>query len=170
MEFVLEVPTPGGGRGRGGRAGEPVRRHSRPQGRVEAVFWRPFRPKDVARHLLAAERFERAGKKPGKRTGPLGAVALEVLRELLRLVDYRTGRLEPALTTLMARTRRSKDAVVRALSALRARLRRLGAPLRGHRRDGPRPAGAAGLQRLPPGAAARGRAPARPGGGGRAPA
>ena len=119
MEFVLEALTPGGGQGRGGRAGEPVRRHSRPRGRMEGVFWRPFRPKDVGRYLLAAERFERAGKRPGKRTGPLGTVAIEVLRELLRLVDYRTGRLDPALTTLMARTRRSKDAVVRALAALR---------------------------------------------------
>ena len=118
MEFVLEAPTPMA-RGRGERAGEPVRRHSRPQGRVEGVFWRPFRPKDVGRFLTAAERFERAGKKPGERNGPLGTVAIEVLRELLRLVDYRTGRLEPALTTLMARTRRSKDAVVRGLKALR---------------------------------------------------
>ncbi len=49
----------------------------------------------------------------------MGVVAIEVLRELLRLVDYRTGRLDPALTTLMARTRRSRDAVVRALAALR---------------------------------------------------
>ena len=102
------------GQGRG-RTGEPLRRHSRPQGRFEGVFWRPFRPKDVARFLTAAERFERSGKKPGARGGPLGTVAIEVLRELLRLIDYRTGRLEPALTTLMARTRRSKDAVVRAL-------------------------------------------------------
>ena len=119
MELVLEAPTLCGVRGRGGRAGEPVRRYSRPYGRSEGVFWRPFRPKDVARYLLAAERFERAGRRPGKRVGPLGSVAIEVLRELLRLVDYRTGRLDPALTTLMARTRRSKDAVVRALSALR---------------------------------------------------
>jgi hypothetical protein len=46
-------------------------------------------------------------------------VALEVLRELVRLVDYRTGRLEPALTTIMRRVKRSKDAVVRALANLR---------------------------------------------------
>ena len=45
--------------------------------------------------------------------------ALEVLRELVRLIDYRTGRLEPALTTLMRRVKRSKDAVVRALANLR---------------------------------------------------
>ena len=119
MELVLEGLARSVGQGRGGRAGEPVRRHSRPQGRVEGVFWRPFRPKDVGRYLTAAERFERTGKKPGDRSGPLGTVAIEVLRELLRLIDYKTGRLEPALLTLMARTRRSKDAVVRALAALR---------------------------------------------------
>ena len=119
MELVLEGLARSVGQARGGRAAEPVRRHSRPQGRFEGVFWRPFKPKDVARYLTAAERFERAGKKPGARGGPLGTVAIEVLRELLRLVDYKTGRLEPALLTLMARTKRSKDAVVRALSALR---------------------------------------------------
>jgi hypothetical protein len=77
------------------------------------VFWRPFNPKDIGRYLLAAERFERAGRQKGDRSGPLGAVALEVLRELVRPSDYRTGRLEPALT------KRSKDAVVRALANLR---------------------------------------------------
>jgi hypothetical protein len=119
MELVLEGFARGAEQGWGGRPAEPVRRHSRPQGRCEGVFWRPFKPRDVARYLTAAERFERAGKKPGDRGGPLGTVAIEVLRELLRLIDYRTGRLEPALTTLMARTKRSKDAVVRALAALR---------------------------------------------------
>lgn len=119
MEFVLGALAPGAGPRRGGPSAEPIRRHSRPKGRLEAMFWRPFRPKDVGRYLTAAERFERAGKKPGSRSGPLGVVALEVLRELLRLVDYKTGRLDPALTTLMARTRRSRDAVVRALAALR---------------------------------------------------
>jgi hypothetical protein len=99
---------------------EPIRRHSRPRGRCESVFWRPFNPKDIGRFMLAAERFERAGRRKGERTGPLGAVALEVLRELMRLVDYRTGRLEPALTTIMRRVKRSKDAVVRALANLRA--------------------------------------------------
>lgn len=98
---------------------EPIRRHSRPRGRCEGVFWRPFNPKDIGRYLLAAERFERAGRQKGDRSGPLGAVALEVLRELVRLIDYRTGRLEPALTTIMRRVKRSKDAVVRALANLR---------------------------------------------------
>ena len=98
---------------------DPIRRHSRPLGRCEGIFWRPFDPKDTGRFLTAAERYERAGRKKGERSGPLGAVALEVLRELIRMVDYRTGRLEPALTTIMRRVKRSKDAVVRALANLK---------------------------------------------------
>lgn len=70
--------------------------------------------------MVAAERYELANRKPGQRNGPLGPVGLEVLRDLLRLVDFRTGRLEPAITTLMERLRRSKDAIVRALANLRA--------------------------------------------------
>jgi DNA-binding transcriptional MocR family regulator len=69
--------------------------------------------------MLAAERFERKFREPGKRNGPLGPVGLEVLRDLLRLIDYRTGRLEPAITTLMGRLKRSRDAICRALAALR---------------------------------------------------
>ena len=102
------------------RPHEPIRRHSRARGRCEAVFWRPFDPRQTPRFMLAAERFERQGRQKGRRSGPLGFVALEVLRDLLRLVDYRTGRLEPSLETLMVRLRRSKDAIVRALANLRA--------------------------------------------------
>jgi len=99
--------------------GAPVLRHSREAGRCEGVFWRPFNGKDSARYMLAAERFERARREPNKRNGPLGPVGLEVLRDLLRLIDYRTGRLEPAITTLMRRLKRSRDAICRALSSLR---------------------------------------------------
>lgn len=70
--------------------------------------------------MLAAERFERTRRKKGERCGPLGPVGLEVLRELLRLVDFRSGRLEPAILTLCSRLKRSKDAIVRALANLRA--------------------------------------------------
>ena len=106
-------------RGPGRRTWEPIRHSSRPSGR-EGLFWRPFDPKQRGRFMVAAERFERVNREKGKRNGPLGPVGLEVLRELLRLVDYRTGRLEPAITTLMERLRRSKDAIVRALANLRA--------------------------------------------------
>lgn len=120
MQSVFQA-LQGAQRHRGGvrRTGEPVRRHSRPHGR-EGLFWRPFNPQDRARYMLAAERFERVGREPGKRNGPLGPVGLEVLRELLRLVDYRTGRLDPAIQTLCDTLRRSRDAIVRALANLRA--------------------------------------------------
>lgn len=39
---------------------------------------------------------------------------------LIWLVDFRTGRLEPAIETLMRMLRRSRDAIVRALKALRS--------------------------------------------------
>lgn len=101
------------------RTGAPIRRHSRTAGRCELGFWRPFNPKDAARYMLAAERFERTNREAGKRCGPLGPVGLEVLRELLRLVDYKSGRLDPSISYLMGRLRRSRDAVCRALANLR---------------------------------------------------
>lgn len=69
--------------------------------------------------LQAAEFYERHNKPPGKKNGPLGHVGLEVLRALFRVVDYRTGRLEPAIATICERIRRSRAAVVSALARLK---------------------------------------------------
>ena len=103
------------------RTWQPVRRGSRPVGRAgEVALWRPFRRHDVGRYLLAAERFELASKRPGARYGALGVHGPRVLRELLRLIDFRTGRLEPSLDTLMRRLKLSRTAVVRALAGLKA--------------------------------------------------
>lgn len=102
------------------RARQPVRRHSRLLGRCESVFWRPTSRQEVRRILLAARRYELAGRPAGRRNGPLGHVALEVLELLGNLVSFRTGRLDPSLDTLMRLLRRSRAAVVRALAALRA--------------------------------------------------
>ncbi len=113
---VLGGPTPGGG-ARAGR--HPVRRGSRLAGSCEGAFWRPVPRAEVRRVVLAAKRYELAGRLRGRRRGPLGHVGLEVLELLANLVSYRTGRLEPAITYLMGRLKRSKDAVVRALAALR---------------------------------------------------
>jgi hypothetical protein len=118
---VLGGPTPGGsaraGRGRRGR--DPVRRGSRLAGTCEGAFWRRCDRQEVRRVVLAAKRYELAGRQAGRRRGPLGHVGLEVLELLANLVSYRSGRLEPSLGYLMEKLRRSKDAVVRALSALR---------------------------------------------------
>lgn len=101
------------------RTGEKVWRHSRLAGYCEGAFWRPFNKADGRRLLHGAELYERHTRKPGAPAGALGYVALEVLRELVRLVDWRTGRLDPSIETLMARCKRSKAPVVRALKALK---------------------------------------------------
>ena len=98
----------------------PVRRQSRAAGKCEGVFWRRTDRQEVRRIVLAARRYELACKEPGARNGPLGGVAIEVLELFANLVDFRTGRLDPSIETLMRHLRRSRDAIVRALKALRA--------------------------------------------------
>lgn len=100
------------------RTFQPVRRESRAAGR-EGTFWRPVARKDVERIILAAERFELSGKLAGRKNGPLGGVALEILRLFRNVVDFRTGRLDPSIDYLMAKLRRSRGAIVAALKALR---------------------------------------------------
>ena len=43
-----------------------------------------------------------------------------MLRLFVNLIDFRTGRLEPSITTIMDRLGRSRDTIVRALKNLRA--------------------------------------------------
>ncbi len=101
-------------------ARHPVRRQSRLAGHCEGLFWRRTTRQEARRIVLAARRYELAGRAQGRRNGPLGHVAVEVLDFLANLMDGRTGRLEPSVAYLMERLRRSRDAVVRALAALRA--------------------------------------------------
>ncbi len=109
---VLGGPTPTAGR-------HPVRRGSRLAGSCEATWWRRTDRQEVRRVVLVARRYDLAGRQAGHRNGPLGHVGLEVLDLLANLVSHRSGRLEPAITYLMGKLKRSKDAVVRALAALR---------------------------------------------------
>ena len=96
----------------------PVRRGSRLRGR-EGTHWRPMRRRDARQIVLAAKRFELRERAPGRRSGPLGTVAIEVLELLANLVDPRTGRLDPSIVTMKRMLRRSRDAIVRALANLR---------------------------------------------------
>lgn len=97
----------------------PVRRQSRAAGRCEGMFWRRTNRQDVRMIVLAARRYELAARQPGARSGPLGGVAIELLELFANLVDFRTGRLEPSIDTLMRKLRRSRDAIVRGLKNLR---------------------------------------------------
>ncbi len=108
------------------RASRPVRRDSYHANdpRVLAL-WKPIGSNKqearqiVAVRLRAAEIYDRQHKLKGKQNGPLGHIGLEVLRELYRLVDYRTGRLDPSINTVAERTSRSRAAVVKAMERLR---------------------------------------------------
>lgn len=103
------------------RCPTPVRRHSHIRGRSEGRIWLPTTRKDVQAILKAAEIYNEAGlHEKGERSGPLGSVALDVLRLFVNLIDFRTGRLEPSITTIMDRLGRSRDTIVRALKNLRA--------------------------------------------------
>ncbi len=98
----------------------PVRRQSRAAGRCEGAFWRRTDRQTVRKVVLAARRYELATRQPGARNGALGSVALEILELFANLVDFRSGRLDPSLDTLMRHLKRSRDAIHRALRALRA--------------------------------------------------
>lgn len=97
----------------------PVRRESWRKGR-EAGFWRPLDDHEAKDIMTAARRFDEAQRhEKGGRIGPLGPIGLEVLQLFVNMARAYRGRLEPALTWIMGKLRRSKTAVVSALAALR---------------------------------------------------
>lgn len=100
------------------RTFQPVRRESIPTG-TEADLWRPTNARHKAAALKAAERYERLNKPAGARNGPLGHVALDVLRALWGLVRFTDGRLDPSLDYLQKVTGRCRQAIVAALRRLR---------------------------------------------------
>ena len=96
-----------------------LHRNSHRAGTCEATFWRSTTLREVQKIIKAAQRYELHGRKPGRRNGPLGSIALEILALFGNLVSYKTGRLDPSLDWFMGKLKRSRDAVVRALKALR---------------------------------------------------
>ncbi|MDG6079733.1 hypothetical protein E3U23_11090 [Erythrobacter litoralis] len=119
-------------RGDNPRSGQPVWRNSYTEGTFEDRIWRPINDGSTrggkrwtSALLKAARAFEiktrtkRREVEPGARNGELGEVGLEVLRYLYELVDYATGRLEPAIATIASEIGRSYSAVHDALRRLR---------------------------------------------------
>ena len=101
------------------RTYQPVRRNSYNVGEREHRIWKPIARKEISARMRAAEQYNYERKQPGQRNGPLGHIGLEVLRVLYRIVDYKTGRLDPSIGYLMERLKRSRAAIVRALAALK---------------------------------------------------
>lgn len=102
-----------------GKSFAPVRRASHLAGQKESVFWHATTRQQTRLIVLAARRYELTRRLKGQRNGPLGSIALEVLELMANLVNHKSGRLEPSLTTLMRFLKRSRDAIVRALRNLR---------------------------------------------------
>lgn len=107
------------------RTGQPVRRHSYyAHDKRSTALWRPLGDNRSARRLIgarlkAAEWYNERNKQPGDRQGPIGDVGLRLLRELYRIVDFKTGRLEPAIDTLCERVKRARSTVVKYLAKLK---------------------------------------------------
>lgn len=120
-------------RGDSPRSGQPVWRNSYYEGQCEKRIWRRYGDGSVrtgkrlhAIILKAARRFEREtrrkrqAERERRRRGLLGDVAVEVLDYLWSLVDFATGRLEPAIAAIADELGRSYSAVHRALKDLRS--------------------------------------------------
>lgn len=114
------------------RTGQPVWRNSYYVGQIEDRIWRPFNggnlrgaKRRIGAILQSAREFEkrtrrsRQMKTPGVRNGAIGQVGLAVLEVLYqRFLDFKTGRLDPAITTIA-------EAVGHSYAAVHAALRRL---------------------------------------------
>ncbi|HWK67541.1 MAG TPA: hypothetical protein VNS34_21645 [Rhizobiaceae bacterium] len=125
------------GRGDSPRSGQPVWRNSYYEGQIEKRIWRPLgdgtkRTGSRLRSIVLdyARRFEtktrcerriRAENRRNLRRGLLGEVGVEVLGFMWGLVDFMTGRLEPAIQTIADELGRSYSAVHQALVDLRRR-------------------------------------------------
>lgn len=108
------------------RTFQPVRRNSYHVGEREKRMWRPFGDgtKQCGRRLAgawlsAAENYELENKPAGKVNGPLGHIGLQVLKALLKRIDFKSGRLDPSIERIMEWTRRSRAAVCAALARLK---------------------------------------------------
>lgn len=118
-------------RGDNPRSGQPVWRNSYYENTIEHRIWRPIgdvrRGKRTAGAVIKAartfereSRWKRKGEERRTRRGLLGEVGIEVLEALWELVDFATGRLEPAINTIADQLGRSYSAVHAALKRLRA--------------------------------------------------
>lgn len=95
------------------------RRMSALKGYCENRIWQKTDRKTIAATIAAAKKFDFINRKKGERSGPL-KIGVEVLEFFAKQhLNYRTGRLDPALLTICAGIKRSKGAVVSALAALR---------------------------------------------------
>lgn len=109
------------------RTFQPVRRSSYDVHDARAKVFRPIAGGDLASALRwkdklvqTAQEYDDHHKAFGTRLGPIGDTGIRVLDTLLtRCCDFKTGRCEPSIETLMRYTRYARATVVRALARLK---------------------------------------------------
>lgn len=121
-----------GARGDAPRSGAPVWRNSYYEGQLEDRIWTPFMGGNtraarrrigsimkVANDLERRTRLARQQQQPGAKNGVLGHVGLAVLEAMYRMyLDFKTGKLDPAIATIAAAVGHSYAAVHSALARL----------------------------------------------------
>lgn len=112
---------------KGGRISDRVRRESYDENDRRAQIFRPIcggRTAEALRWrdklLQVAREYNTQHKRKGEREGPLGSNGLWVLEVLLSLVDFATGRCEPALDTICAKAKLARATVVSAITNLQS--------------------------------------------------
>ncbi len=137
---------------------QPVRRNSRLRGHCEAGFWRAVSRREGWSLVVLAKRYEKLRKEAGKKNGPLGTVAIEVLEYMVNLIDHRTGRLETFNRDVDAKAQPLTRCDLEGTQCTSAAwFYRLVAPLCADEQGGIGSAGTADFQCLPAYAAAAGR-------------
>lgn len=91
---------------------------SRHIGSFENTFFRPIKPTEKGAFLQSLEQYVLIARR--KKSARLSPITIEVFRALIRLIDYKSGRLDPSITGLMRMTLRCRSSIVRALKQLRA--------------------------------------------------
>src|SRR5208282_2398475 len=87
---------------------------------TDEVLFVPLSLKQAARRWQKARRFDRQTHLPGKHGGVIGRTGLAVLYTLLfDFLDYATGRLDPSLDAIAAKSGVCRRAVVDALRCLK---------------------------------------------------
>ncbi|UBQ08723.1 helix-turn-helix domain-containing protein [Zymomonas mobilis] len=93
------------------RTPDPVHRDSYDVGERENTVWKPVNPNEIGAYLEAVDQYS-------IKTGNISDRAVRLLKMLFRMVDFKTGRLEPTLDTICEWVGYARATVVRLLKQL----------------------------------------------------
>nr|ADC33931.1 hypothetical protein ZZM4_0166 [Zymomonas mobilis subsp. mobilis ZM4 = ATCC 31821] len=93
------------------RTPDPVHRDSYEVGEREKSVWKPVNPQEIGAYLEAVDQYS-------IKTKGLSDKAVRLLKMLFRMVDFKTGRLEPTLDTICDSVGYARATVVKLLRQL----------------------------------------------------